>query len=75
MRGILARTRITGPQTPERFRFPCGHIDGRRAVERRIHADGTHAWVTCQRCGVIALVVADRRTAPSKRGPNATEPA
>ncbi len=61
MGGVLARTRITGPLAPERFRFPCGHIEGRRTVERRIRANGTHAWVTCRRCGVIALVVADKR--------------
>ena len=41
-----------------RFRFPCGHVDGRRAVNRRLRTTDRGVWVRCRSCNLVALVVA-----------------
>lgn len=41
-----------------RFRFPCGHVEGRRPVNRRLRTTDRAAWVRCRSCNLVALVVA-----------------
>jgi hypothetical protein len=53
---IGARPR-RGRVARERFRFPCGHLEPRGAVEPRIKMTAVAAWVACQRCALIVLAV------------------
>lgn len=53
--GARGPARVT--RLSERFRFPCGHLEAQRSVQRRVRMTARHAWIACQRCGVIALVI------------------
>jgi hypothetical protein len=48
-------------QTASPFRFPCGHLEPGKSVERRLRLTEKAAWIHCRHCAVIALVVAGGR--------------
>ena len=54
-RGIQ-RSRRTRPTTSP-FRFPCGHVEEGKSVQRRLRLTPKAAWIGCRQCPVIALVV------------------
>jgi hypothetical protein len=39
------------------MRFPCGHEEPETSVRRRLHLRARFAWVRCQRCNLVALVI------------------
>jgi len=41
-----------------RLRFPCGHLEGQRAVNRRLRATERAVWIPCRSCNLITLLVA-----------------
>lgn len=55
MRTVAARK--PDPSRP-RLRFPCGHVEGQRTVNRRLRTTERAAWVACRRCNLVTLVVA-----------------
>jgi hypothetical protein len=55
MRTVTARK--PDPARP-RLRFPCGHVEGQRTVNRRLRTTERAAWVACRRCNLVTLVVA-----------------
>jgi hypothetical protein len=48
------------------LRFPCGHVDRERTVERRARSRTSAIWVACERCNLTALIVGDT-TEPRRR--------
>jgi len=53
----FARGRRRRARAP-RLRFPCGHLEGQRAVKRRLRTTERAAWIPCRSCNLITLVVA-----------------
>jgi hypothetical protein len=47
-----------GRRPPPRLRFPCGHVESRRAVNRRLRSTERAVWIACRRCNVVALALA-----------------
>lgn len=48
----------SGRLPPTRLRFPCGHVESRRAVSRRLRSTERALWIACRRCNVVALALA-----------------
>lgn len=57
-RAMARRARRGRGRPSPRFRFPCGHVEGRSAVNRRLRITDRAAWVRCRSCNLVALVVA-----------------
>ena len=55
---VRAATARRAGGRPPALKFPCGHVQSARAVGRRTRATAHAMWVPCQRCNLIALVVA-----------------
>jgi hypothetical protein len=49
--------RVTTPSRTPRpaLRFPCGHVEPRRSVSRRMRVGATAAWVACRHCNLITV--------------------
>jgi hypothetical protein len=43
------------PTRRPRLRFPCGHLEPRRSVARRMRIRDRAAWVACRRCNLITV--------------------
>ena len=52
---LLSGARRSGQAGRLSFRFPCGHVESGKSVDRRTRATGRAVWVRCRACNVIGL--------------------
>jgi hypothetical protein len=64
------RGRAVTTSRRDRFRFPCGHIEGEAGVSRRLRARERAVWVRCAQCNVVAFAVEASRGRTSRRRPS-----